>query len=122
VTATYVQRSDGRIDVLNRCIDEDGEVTGAQGIARIVDTTSCSKLEVSFVRIFGVPLFWGDYWIIGLADDYRYAVIGSPSRSYAWILCRTPAMTAADLTRVHEILRSQGYDPKEFLTTRQGQK
>jgi apolipoprotein D and lipocalin family protein len=37
VTATYVQRNDGRIDVLNRCINEGGEVTEAQGIARIVD-------------------------------------------------------------------------------------
>ena len=118
-TATYTLRDDGRIDVMNRCVDEDGEIAEAEGIARVVDTTSRSKLEVSFVRIFGVPIFWGDYWIIGLADDYRYAVIGTPSRSYAWILSRTPVMTVADRTRVDEILRSQGYDPNDLLTTRQ---
>jgi apolipoprotein D and lipocalin family protein len=119
VTATYTLRDDGRIDVMNRCVDEDGELTEAQGIARIADTTSRSKLEVSFVRFLGISLFWGDYWIIGLAEDYRYAVIGSPSRAYAWILSRTPAMTAPDLARVHEILRNQGYDPKAFLITEQ---
>jgi apolipoprotein D and lipocalin family protein len=122
VTATYVLRDDGRIDVKNRCIDADGEATEAEGIARIVDTTSRSKLEVSFVRIFGLSIFWGDYWIIGLADDYRYAVIGTPSRSYAWILSRTPALTAADSARIDAILREQGYDPKALVTTRQDPK
>lgn len=120
VTATYELRADGRIDVRNRCTAEDGEVTEAEGIARVVDTTSCSKLEVSFVRIFGVPIFWGDYWIIGLAEDYRYAVIGTPSRSYAWVLSRAPALNATDQKRVDEILTQQGYDPKELLPTRQG--
>ncbi len=34
-----------------------------------------AKLEVSFFRPF-----WGDYWIIDLADAYTYAVVGHPGR------------------------------------------
>jgi apolipoprotein D and lipocalin family protein len=35
---------------------------------------------------------WGDYWVIDLAPDYSYAVIGGPKREYLWILSREPRM------------------------------
>lgn len=81
-TATYLLRDDGKIDVINRCTRADGTINEAKGIARIVDTITNSKLEVSFVRVLGIQLFWGDYWIIGLETNYRYAVVGTPSRKY----------------------------------------
>jgi apolipoprotein D and lipocalin family protein len=118
-TATYVLRDDGRIDVINRCTGSDGTVNEATGIARRVDTVTNSKLEVSFVRILGIQLFWGDYWVIGLDRDYRYAVVGSPSRKYGWILSRTPLLSQGDLDKVFEILRDQGYDRKSFVFTEQ---
>lgn len=116
-TATYMLRDDGRIDVINRCSGSDGSVNEAKGIARRVDTVTNSKLEVSFVRLLGIQLFWGDYWIIGLDGDYRYAVVGSPSRKYGWILSRSPVLSKGDLDKIFEILRVQGYDPKSFVFT-----
>jgi apolipoprotein D and lipocalin family protein len=118
-TATYSIRDDGRIDVLNRCTKSDGTIDEAEWIARIVDTVKNSKLEVSFVRLLGIRLFWGDYWIIGLEKDYRYAVVGTPSRKYGWILSRTPSLVQADKSRVFEILKQQGYDPGSFIFTEQ---
>ena len=38
-----------------------------------------------------LPFVWGDYWVLGLADDYSWAVVGSPDREYLWILARSPA-------------------------------
>lgn len=118
-TAIYMLRDDGRIDVINRCSGSDGSVNEAKGIARTVDTVTNSKLEVSFVRLLGIQLFWGDYWIIGLDREYRYAVVGSPSRKYGWILSRSPVLSKGDLDKVFEILRAQGYDPKSFVFTEQ---
>jgi len=118
-TASYTLRDDGRIDVVNRCLEEDGEVKEAKGIAKIVDSETNAQLKVSFVRVFGISLFWGDYWIIGLDDDYRYAVVGTPTRKYGWILSRQPQMSAEGLTKVHAILRKQGYDPADFEETSQ---
>ena len=43
-----------------------------------------------------IPQVWGDYWILALPTDYRYVVVGEPSRTYLWILSRTPRMTADD--------------------------
>lgn len=90
-TATYTLRSDGEIDVLNKCRKGslDGPEDAAEGRARVVDRTSNAKLEVSFFWPF-----WGDYWIIDLGPDYEYAVVGHPSRDYLWILSRTPTLDA----------------------------
>ena len=117
-TATYKIRDDGKIDVINRCIDADGDTIEATGIAQVVDNKRRSKLEVSFVRFFGINLFWGNYWIIGLADDYRYAVVGDPSRKYGWILTRNPGLTDEDFNTIKEILKSQGYTPENFKISR----
>jgi apolipoprotein D and lipocalin family protein len=38
---------------------------------------------------------WGDYWVIDLAPDYSYAVVGEPKREYLWILSRSPRMSEA---------------------------
>jgi apolipoprotein D and lipocalin family protein len=118
-TATYSLRNDGKIDVINRCTESDGSVSEAKGIARVVDTTTNSKLEVSFVRILGLQLFWGDYWIIGLDENYRYAIVGTPSRKYGWILSRTPALSSEDTKAAFEILKSHGYNPENFVMTEQ---
>ncbi|UCE90217.1 MAG: lipocalin family protein [Pseudomonadota bacterium] len=118
-TATYKLREDGRIRVVNRCIQEDGAVNEIEGEARIVDNESNAKLEVSFLKLFGISMFWGDYWIIDLADDYRYAVIATPSRRFGWVLSRTPTMAKVDLQRAYAILHEQGYDTGEFRKSQQ---
>lgn len=113
-TAQYKLREDGKIEVINRCIDEDGEKDAAEGVAKVVDESTNAKLEVSFVRILGINLFWGDYWIIGLDDNYEYAVVGTPTRKYGWILSRTPQLSEEKLKETFEILKNQGYDPNKF--------
>jgi apolipoprotein D and lipocalin family protein len=118
-TATYQLRDDGRVDIINRCVTSDGNVNEAKGIARIVDTVTNSKLEVSFVRLLGIRLFWGDYWIIGLDENYRYAVIGTPTRKYGWILSRSPSISDTDQIKIFEILMAQGYEPGSFIFTEQ---
>ncbi|GAB4186431.1 MAG: lipocalin family protein [Wenzhouxiangellaceae bacterium] len=118
-TASYQLRDDGRIDVINRCLDEDGEYDQAKGVARVVDSETNARLEVSFVSLLGWHLFWGDYWIIGLAEDYRYAVIGHPQREYGWILSRQPQLTPSDRAHIDALLRNAGYDPQHFEATPQ---
>jgi apolipoprotein D and lipocalin family protein len=113
-TAEYRLREDGGIRVLNRCLTRDGHWDEAQGIARVVDPNSNARLEVSFVSLFGWHLFWGDYWILDLAPDYSYAVIGTPERDYGWILSRTPHLSTSTRVDVNRALREQGYDPRDF--------
>ena len=116
-TAEYKLRDDGNIDVINKCIEEDGSINEAEGLAKIVDEKTNSKLEVSFVSIFGIHLFWGDYWVIGIDKNYEYAVIGHPERKYGWILSRTPQLSKDKLDEAFRILKNNGYNEKDFIFT-----
>ena len=65
--------------------------------------------------------FWGDYWIIDLDPDYRWAVVGGPKRKYLWILSRTPQMDEALYEEIISRLPAKGYDPKRLNRTTQPQ-
>jgi apolipoprotein D and lipocalin family protein len=116
-TALYSLREDGKLDVLNRCHDKKGKSIEAKGLAKVVDKDSNAKLKVSFVRFLGWRLFWGDYWIIGLGDDYEYAIVGTPSRKYGWILSRQSSLPQSALTRIIQELHQQGYHSEDFRMT-----
>ncbi len=113
-TATYALRDDGDIEVVNRCRKDspDGPEKVARGRARVADPATNAKLEVSFFRPF-----WGDYWIIELADDYSYAVVGHPSRDYLWILARTPAIAPGLYASILAKIAAQGYDTSRLRRT-----
>ena len=120
VRATYTRRPDGRIDVLNQCATADG-VNDARGIARVADKTTNAKLEVRFAPaiLSWIPAVWGDYWVIGLDPDYRWAVVGSPDRKYLWVLSRTPLMADADYAAAVSGAASNGFDPGGLVKTPQ---
>jgi apolipoprotein D and lipocalin family protein len=120
VCATYARRSDGRIGVVNRCRATDGHLIEAQGVARIVDARTSAKLKVRFAPavLSFLPLVWGDYWIVGLADDYSWAVVGSPDRAYLWILARTSTLETARLDAARAAARANGFDIDRLAMTR----
>lgn len=117
--ARYALRPDGRIAVLNQCIKRNGNVEQAEGIARVVDRASKARLQVSLVSLLGWRPFWGDYWVIGLDPDYRWAVVGSPDRRYGWILARTPALEPGTLETIGQVLEGNGYRRSSFVLTPQ---
>jgi len=114
--AEYALRSDGLIQVVNRCRKEslDGPLQSATGKARIVNPPANSRLEVSFFWPF-----WGDYCIIALDTDYQWAVVGHPSRKYLWILSRKPSLDDGVYRRLLTGISAQGYDPARLRRTLQ---
>jgi len=115
-TATYRQLPDGTVEVLNRCRTADGRMDDATGNARPTGTLSGTslapaQLKVSFLPAWlrWMPVGWGAYWVIQLADDGRYAVISEPSRQYLWILSRQPRLTSADEAAIRARLAQQGF-------------
>lgn len=113
-TALYELKENGEIRVINSCYDKDNELDKTEGVARIVDNKSNAKLEVSFFSILGWRPIWGDYWIIGLDENYQWAIIGTPNRKYGWILSRTSKLDETTMNKIFEILKDQGYNPKDF--------
>ncbi len=84
--AEYSLRPNGDIQVKNTCLKE-GKTKIATGKAVVKDKATNAKLSVTFFWPFS-----GKYWIIALAPDYSYAVVGHPNRDYLWILSRKPVM------------------------------
>jgi apolipoprotein D and lipocalin family protein len=118
-TAEYRQTGTGHIEVLNSCIRDDGSVDQAAGIARVVDPDTNARLQVSFVQLLGINLFWGDYWILGLDSGYNYAFVGDPGRKYGWVLSRKPELGALGMARIWDMVQQQGYNPDDFSLTAQ---
>jgi apolipoprotein D and lipocalin family protein len=111
VTADYALREDGRISVLNTCIEGnlDGDVRLIEGVARVVDRSTNAKLAVTFFAPFE-----GDYWILELGDDYEYAVVGDPSRTFLWILSREPVLDQDLYADILSRLPERGYDSERL--------
>lgn len=111
VTAEYQRRSDGLIRVVNTCREgaPDGRARVAVGRARVADAQTNAKLRVSF---FGP--FWGDYWILWLAEDYSLSIVGEPSGRYLWILSRTPTLSDDVRGAALERLAALGYETSKL--------
>ena len=113
--ATYTLRNDGNLSVLNECYEKSQRERprSAQGRAWVVDSTTNSKLKVSFFWPFS-----GDYWIIELGDDYEYVVIGHPGRKYLWILSRQKKMNDALYSAIlHRLKTVHHYDIMKIIKT-----
>ena len=122
VAATYSLREDGRLAVVNQCRTKDGGVDQVEGVARRADPQGpASRLQVRFAPAWlsFLPWVWGDYWILELDREYRFALVGEPSRKYLWILARDPAMDAATYDGLVARAVGLGFDTSRLVRTPQ---
>lgn len=105
VSATYGQRRDGGISVVNRGYDpRTGKWSESDGKAYFTGKPTTGALKVSF---FGP--FYGGYNIIALDDNYQYALVSGPDRDYLWILSRTPGIPASVKAEYLRLASSLGF-------------
>jgi len=114
--AEYSARSDGMVQVVNRCRQADGEMSVAVGAARQVGDANSPKLEVRFAPAWlsFMPLVWGDYWVIDLDPAYQLVAVSEPEREYLWVLSRTAKVAPAAYDALLARLVSQGFDLKRL--------
>lgn len=112
VTATYSLGDDSKIKVLNQGFINtlDGERTKAVGKAKIPNKQEPGKLKVSFFWIF-----YADYYVLELDENYQYVMIGSSSDKYFWILSRTPQMNTNTYEMLLDNARKRGYNLKKLI-------
>ncbi len=121
-TAEYTLLANGKIKVVNRCRKADSSLSVAEGIAKKDDPKgSNAKLKVRFAPSWlgWLPFVWGTYWIIDLAPDYSYAVVGEPSRKYLWILSRTKNIEKSEYEEIIGRLEGMGYDTDKLILSDQ---
>jgi apolipoprotein D and lipocalin family protein len=109
----YALRPDGRIDNKFACRDKSFDAPmqpKLKTIATVHDTKSNAEWRVPFFKVVRVK-----YFVIDLDPDYRWAVIGHPSRRYGWVISRTTALPDDTYRGILERLRGQGYDTTKFM-------
>ncbi|MDZ7791098.1 MAG: lipocalin family protein [Xanthomonadales bacterium] len=109
--AIYRMRDDGRMDDIYRYRDGSFEapVEEMTGVAWVVDEDSNAEWKVQFYW----PIRFG-YYIVGLDDDYRWTVVGHPSREYAWIMAREPELSDERYQSLLNLLEARGFDASQL--------
>jgi apolipoprotein D and lipocalin family protein len=103
----YAKRPDGRMDniyIFRRSFDAPEQEW--RGISWVHNPETNAEWRVQFIWPFRVP-----YLVIDLDPDYRWAVIGHPSRNYFWILARERSLPDDIYRGILERAAAQGYDP-----------
>lgn len=115
-TAEYSLRDDGMIKVLNSgyLYTLDGKFKESVGKAKPNKNGKPGQLRVSF---FGP--FYSNYYILDLAPDYSYSVVGSSSPKYLWILSRTPQLKPEVQNKIVKDLQHRGYDTSKLIWVEQ---
>ncbi len=107
VTATYSMRPDGKIKVLNQGYQGsvDGPKSIAVGKAKRNKNGIPSQFRVSFFWIF-----YADYFVLELEPNYQWALVGSSSDDFLWILSRSSKMDESTYHHILQLARDRGYD------------
>ncbi|MBN9205243.1 MAG: lipocalin family protein [Methylibium petroleiphilum] len=115
--ATYRLLDQGEVEVINQCRNAEGRTESIRGVAQPVGRLTegqlmPAQLRVSFLPalIRWLPVGWGDYWVLALDPEGRYALVSEPTREYLWVLSRTPNLSDGDDRAVRASLAEQGLD------------
>lgn len=115
VTATYTQKSNGKMEVLNKGYSaEKGSYKTSKGTARVHDGTFPGRLKVTFFWPFS-----GNYYILSLDEKYQYALVGDPSRKYLWVLARTKTLDTSIYEDLLHHAETYGFNIQEVIRINQ---
>lgn len=110
--ARYEPLPDGSLRVVNSCLTRRGRCREVVGRAEAVPCSGNARLRVRFgglAALMPVPRE-GNYWIIALDDDYRWAMVGTPDRRFLWILARESCLDAGVYAGLIARARCLGFD------------
>ncbi len=114
ITANYSLRDDGKVHVVNRGYNPTRKFwKEAQAVA-------VQKSPPNYLRVYFVPFIGGNYRILGLDPDYKWAVISGGRSDYLWFLSRMPSVSTETWERMVEIARTAGYNTTLLIPVSQG--
>ncbi|WP_295794743.1 lipocalin family protein [Mucilaginibacter sp.] len=113
-TTHYTLNKDGYYDVVTTCIkNEKGDLHTVKSKIFRVDGASDGQMKAQFLWPFKV-----DYWVVELAPDYSWAVVGHPDHKFLFIMARKPEMDAKLHEEIVAKCKAMGY-PVETLVSQQ---
>jgi apolipoprotein D and lipocalin family protein len=117
--ANYQLIDPSDIRVENTCTTWTSNENKIVGNARVNDKATGAQLHVSFP---GVPTQESkdgptNYVVTYIADDYSWAFVGSPQRTSAFVLSRSPNVSTDQWQQIRTIAEDRGYNACLILTS-----
>jgi apolipoprotein D and lipocalin family protein len=111
-TTTYTLNNDGYYNVFTtgkKSTDNDEHTYRSKLFP--VDGSGNARMKAQFIWPFKV-----DYWVIDLADDYSWAVVGHPDKKFLFIMSRKPAMDKKLHDDIVAKCKAMGYDTDKLTS------
>jgi apolipoprotein D and lipocalin family protein len=115
--AVYKLNAANEIGVRNICTKRSGRRTDIKGFAKTTSVSGVLELKFTsgFAGLFGAT---GDYNIIALDEDYRYALIGGQDRKSLWLLSRTKEISDSVYDEYTAIAEELGFDISKLVDSK----
>jgi apolipoprotein D and lipocalin family protein len=112
-TTHYTLNKDGYFDVVTTCKEDENKTRTVKSKILPVEGKHDGEMKAQFIWPIKV-----DYWVVDLADDYSWAVVGHPDYRFLFIMCRKPQMDKALYEKIVAHCKAMGY-PVEKLVSQQ---
>ena len=116
----YAPNQDGTFNLRKSCITKSGQLKEISGTGEVTNPITHAEFKVSFIPLLSfVGWFTGQYKMLLVDPQYRYAVMGEDRLEYGWILARRSNIPNRELAEIEKQIRLMGYDSCKFLITAQ---
>jgi len=112
-TTHYNLTSDSYYDVTTTCREENNKIRTVHSKIFPAKETHDGQMKAQFIWPIKV-----DYWLIDVAPDYSWAVVGHPDHRFLFIMSRKPQMDKKLYQQLVAKCKSMGY-PVENLVSQQ---
>lgn len=110
-TTKYTLTANGNYDVLTTYKKSDDEKVHSVTSKIFTREEESAKMKAQFIWPIKV-----DYWVIDLADDYSYVVVGHPDHKFLFIMSRTKSLPAKTYEAILGRCRTKGYDVSKLTS------
>ena len=112
-TTHYTLNADGYYNVITTCKEQEGKIHTIKSKIFPLEDAQNGRMKAQFIWPIKV-----DYWVIDLAGDYSWAVVGHPDHRFLFIMSRKPEMDKALYEKIVARCKAMGY-PVENLVLQQ---
>jgi len=112
-TTHYTLDKDGYYNVVTTCKEDEGKIRTVK--SKIFPDKDSNEGEMKAQFIWPIKV---DYWVIDLAPDYSWVVVGHPDYRFLFIMCRKPEMDKKLHEEIVAKCKAMGY-PVDKLVSQQ---
>ena len=105
-----------RFQVVDSCNTRDDT-----GEARNLTGKPQDRLGDGELKVGSFWPFYSKYWVLALASDYDWALVGNPNHKSLVILSRKTTLDPAALAEAKSKASAAGFDPAKLILLKQGQ-